>query len=115
MNSPHPVISFSDWEILQFISMLKRSRPPWIYDALCAGHPTEFWFPAQGQSSYQARGLDICKRCPVRKDCFTYAMEDGSLEGTWGATKKQRENFSAAGMDAEEAWSELLDSETITS
>jgi hypothetical protein len=112
----HPVISFSDFEILQFISMLKRSRPPWIYDALCAGEPTEFFFPGQGQASYQERGLDICRRCPVRKDCFTYAMENPELEGTWGgATNKQRNKWVAAEMDIEEAWSELLDSETTTS
>jgi len=111
----HPAISFSDWEILQFVSMLKRNRPPWIYDALCAGHPQEFWFAGQGQASYQERGLEICRRCPVRKDCFTYAMEDSSLEGTWATTKKQRSDFSARGVGVEEAWSELLESETTPS
>lgn len=115
-NEEHPVISFSEWEIATFISMLQRNRPPWMYDALCNGEPVEFWFAGQGQSSYAQRGLEICRRCPVRKDCFTYAMENPEVTDIWGgSTSKQRSDFSARGIGTEEAYSELLESETILS
>jgi WhiB family redox-sensing transcriptional regulator len=115
-NDSHPVISFTEWEIATFVMMLRRQRPPWMYDALCNGEPTELWFAGQGQSAYAQRGLEICRRCPVRKECFTYAMENPEVTDTWGgSTSKQRSEFSARGMEPEEAYSELLDSETIPS
>lgn len=107
----HPVISFSDWEIAQFISMLQRQRPPWVHDALCIGEPQEFFFPGQGQAAYMQRGLDICKRCPVRRECFTFALENKDDQGVWGSRPDDRAVWISEGTDPDDAFEELLCSE----
>jgi WhiB family redox-sensing transcriptional regulator len=55
---------------------------PWMRDAACKPHPTEWWFPERGDPTEQAK--IICHTCPVRLDCLNYALNIPSLVGIWG-------------------------------
>jgi WhiB family redox-sensing transcriptional regulator len=54
----------------------------WIKRAACRGAPTPLFFPDDGTSADEA--LQVCRRCPVRADCATYALTIPGLEGIWG-------------------------------
>lgn len=60
--------------------------PAWMDDAPCAqiGIGTEFWFPAKGTDSRDAR--KICADCPVRQTCHEYAVTEKLHEGIFGGT-----------------------------
>ena len=55
-------------------------NPDWKDSALCAEVGGDFFFPEQGQPSYQARA--ICAQCPVSFDCLEDALETGDV--VWG-------------------------------
>jgi hypothetical protein len=59
--------------------MLRRlvdSLPAWHRDSLCLD--LELWYPGRGQPNQPA--LDICGRCPVRRESLAEAIEDTSLD-----------------------------------
>jgi WhiB family redox-sensing transcriptional regulator len=57
------------------------ARPHWMEQAACRGHPTSWWFA----SSTRRHAVRICRRCPVRRECLAYALEQGDeLYGVWG-------------------------------
>lgn len=71
---------------------------PWADEALCAQVDPELFFSqASARYEHKADGeresmaKSICRRCPVLRDCRTYAMDHPELEGIWGAmTEKER-------------------------
>lgn len=107
-----PDFSYGDYEILQFIQMFARERPKWYDKAACSGKNPDWWHPGQGQKAYVKRGIDICKGCPVRKQCLTHALTKGYEDGTWGATSDQRIVWRVEGLTAAEAYSKLMRSES---
>jgi WhiB family transcriptional regulator, redox-sensing transcriptional regulator len=64
----------------------------WTKLALCAGHPDRgCWFPDDYSEMEVARAVAICRVCPVRVDCLTYAITTKQSDGIWGgATPSQR-------------------------
>lgn len=67
----------------------------WMDDASCGNWPTEiFWPDSRVPSANQlVRARGICARCPVRKDCFAYAMANPAMagDGIWaGLSAPQR-------------------------
>lgn len=64
--------------------------PDWYDDAACAGLWPELFFPdGRGREAGQAikEAVAICKTCPVRDACLTYALEaEWITEGIWGGT-----------------------------
>jgi hypothetical protein len=59
----------------------------WKEKALCLGHPEgNIWF------SYKKSDIDraksICKKCPVRVDCFMSAWESGDFYGVYGSVSE---------------------------
>lgn len=57
----------------------------WRSQAACADKPVDLFFPGQGQSSKPAK--DICRGCPVQREClkFAYANEEpGCRHGVYG-------------------------------
>jgi WhiB family transcriptional regulator, redox-sensing transcriptional regulator len=59
----------------------------WHRRGACAGEEPEAFFPANGDSGAQARG--ICVTCPVREDCLRYATEADEF-GIWGGLDQQQ-------------------------
>ena len=82
---------------------------PWREEALCrkevaAGRlATDDFFPVRGESQVAAR--ECCKRCPVRRECTSYADRSQTEWGIWGGEIRKRgqwENIVPEGY-----WSEL--------
>lgn len=51
--------------------------------ARCRGADPDLFSPQPWQDSEPARS--ICRRCPVRAECLSYALEH-NLHGIWGGT-----------------------------
>ena len=57
----------------------------------CRDYPTEWWYPPDNmkQSNINARkALDICRSCPVIKQCLEYALAN-ETHGIWGGLKER--------------------------
>jgi WhiB family redox-sensing transcriptional regulator len=71
-----------------------RSADPslaWQDSALCAQTGPEFFFPAPGSSTREAKQL--CGACPEREACLAYALEHDERFGVWGGLS-ERERLS---------------------
>lgn len=55
---------------------------PWLQHAACKGLSTDIFFPGRADPDAQAK--KICRTCPVRAECLTYAMTHGEMFGIWG-------------------------------
>ena len=62
----------------------------WQQDAACAGHHSpDLWFTRETEQ--YAREVCVLE-CPVRMQCFAYAMETAEPWGVWGGyTPEQRQ------------------------
>ena len=67
--------------------MSKNNDYNWQDDAACKGLPTEWFFPETKDHEMQSRGLDVCAGCPVKKDCYEYALPYEEF-GTWGGVNQ---------------------------
>ena len=55
----------------------------WVDQAACSGMNGDLWFLDDKTGSYgEARA--VCRTCPVRPDCLTYALENKINHGMWG-------------------------------
>jgi WhiB family transcriptional regulator, redox-sensing transcriptional regulator len=61
------------------------ARDHWTKLALCAGHPQRAcWFSDDHEAI--TRAIAICRACPVRIECLTFAVSTGQSQGVWGGT-----------------------------
>lgn len=76
--------------------VMERIGAPWPpTDGDCTKQDTKWWFPGHGATKEERvnteKAIDICRQCPIRKECLTYAM-DWEAFGIWGGfTEKQRD------------------------
>ncbi|MDX2515875.1 WhiB family transcriptional regulator [Streptomyces stelliscabiei] len=60
----------------------------WHARGLCHGMPAEdadeLFFHAPRDHEAAAEAKSICGRCPVKKDCFNYALDNDIRHGMWG-------------------------------
>ncbi|NNF70223.1 MAG: WhiB family transcriptional regulator [Acidimicrobiia bacterium] len=62
---------------------------PWLVFGACRQGDADVFFP--DSKSQEAEALRICATCPVRDECFAYAIEARETYGVWGGTtEKQR-------------------------
>jgi WhiB family redox-sensing transcriptional regulator len=65
------------------------SRADWRDDAACLHTDPDLFFPV-GTAGPALRRLDeakrICRTCPVRTPCLTWALGQESASGVWGGT-----------------------------
>lgn len=61
----------------------------------CTNYDPEWWFPEEkaGRTSwsrtYEANtARNICKDCPIRKECLEYAVQFHGITGIWGGTDR---------------------------
>lgn len=80
------------------------ARPAWMAAAACRGSSVNF-HPDRGQDTRQAKA--ICARCPVREECYDYALDMGEMFGVWGGTTAKerrrllrRNRFAASDLNA---------------
>ena len=67
---------------------------PWIEHAACV-HPSvdpDWFFPISEKPSNleQRKALEVCKACPVKTQCLTYALEQWPVHGIWGGLKNNQ-------------------------
>jgi WhiB family transcriptional regulator, redox-sensing transcriptional regulator len=61
----------------------------WMRQAHCAQTDPEAFFPEQGRSAREGKG--VCLACPVRAECLDYALEHNERFGIWGGlTERER-------------------------
>jgi WhiB family redox-sensing transcriptional regulator len=66
---------------------------PWMQDSACTLEDAEVFFPEQSpwMLSEIAAAKMICRGCPVRETCLTYALENDIEYGVWGGlTRNER-------------------------
>ena len=78
--------------LLAYIS----TRPAWMAEAACRGVGPDLFYVSKGQPVAPARAL--CASCPVRDDCYQYALDTDAEGGIWGgATSKERRAIHSSG------------------
>lgn len=61
----------------------------WRAKGACLSADPDLFFPiATGALATKQITLarQVCDRCPVRKECFDFAMSSGETHGVWGGT-----------------------------
>lgn len=58
--------------------------PSWRERAACKDTPTEVFFPPRGDPAGVAEAQKVCAGCPVRRECYEYAVSTKARFGVWG-------------------------------
>ena len=61
----------------------------WLKRAACLGSSTETFF----EEDRSLEAIAICQLCPVKSDCFEYAIKHEDY-GVWGATTEEERRAS---------------------
>lgn len=71
-------------------------------DMACADVDPEVFFPEKPTVKAVKAAKKVCRQCPFRVECATYARDRGIRHGIWGATTPQERGFGkgAAGRSA---------------
>lgn len=57
----------------------------WTLDAACRGADPGVFYPDERRSdAANPEAITICARCPVARECLTYALEHREEHGIWG-------------------------------
>lgn len=65
-------------------------REPWMESALCAQVDPELFFADKGDWALTIKAKMVCRQCPVRTQCLTYAIENNEMHGVWGGMNPQQ-------------------------
>ena len=70
----------------------------WRNEAACRGKDVSLFFPDGQGGPGPAAARRICRSCPVRDECYTYANEAPELEGIWAgySTASRRRTYHGA-------------------
>jgi len=102
-------LSYNEFELLDFLIALQRSRPEFYEYSACTNEKMDTFFPGQGQSSLMREAIDICFTCPVQKECHEYAVDNRIEHGVWGGSSAdQRRLWFKYDVSVEDAWEDLL-------
>lgn len=58
--------------------------PAWHAHAACSDTPDPDIFFPDSRSPKTGPALEICRRCPVRKQCYDAAVSNDERYGIWG-------------------------------
>lgn len=62
--------------------------PDWS-GALCASIDPELFFPEKSSGGASAKmARNICKQCPIRLKCLSYALDNAVEFGIWGGLSR---------------------------
>jgi WhiB family redox-sensing transcriptional regulator len=45
---------------------------------------TDLFFPEPDDTETIEQAIQVCRRCPVRQECLSYARRTGTEYGVWG-------------------------------
>jgi WhiB family redox-sensing transcriptional regulator len=64
----------------------------WMQRAKCKDRIDLNWFPSDGQNANET--IKFCLDCPVRRQCFDYAVKNKLDDGIWGGVSaNQRRRY----------------------
>ncbi len=64
----------------------------WRADAHCSTFDPDLWFAPGALEHKEAKR--ICRSCPVRRECLSYALETPVDHGVWGGmTERERRSY----------------------
>jgi WhiB family transcriptional regulator, redox-sensing transcriptional regulator len=66
----------------------------WLESGSCRGLDPDVFFPERGQDERPAKR--VCRTCPVRQWCLTYALDAGEKFGVWGGTSERQRRLMRA-------------------
>lgn len=72
---------------VQALVLERDEDASWKANAACHGM-TDVFFPSRGESIAEAR--EICRRCPVTRECLDYAMRHNEKFGVWSGTSERQ-------------------------
>ena len=58
----------------------------WRARARCHGVDPGLFYPERGESADPAKA--VCRPCPVREQCLSYALDNNEEFGVWGGTSQ---------------------------
>jgi WhiB family redox-sensing transcriptional regulator len=59
----------------------------WQEKAICKGLTSKFFAPdirVKIRASFYREAIEVCKQCPVIKECGEYALKEEIMHGVWG-------------------------------
>lgn len=74
---------------------LPDGTPVWFTDAACAGADPDLFHPeggGQGQAHVWDAARQICRRCPVARECLLHAETEPERHGMWGGLNPRERN-----------------------
>lgn len=76
----------------------------WRAKAACKGHGATCFFPSKEQAHLMQACINesklICSKCTVRKECLTFALENGLHHGVYGGlAPRERRNMDIGNLD----------------
>jgi WhiB family redox-sensing transcriptional regulator len=81
--------------------LARGRRPDWRDHAACRDADPELFFPdgdARAARAQVKTAKLICRGCPVRATCLTWALASGQQHGIWGGlTEDQRRGLNRRG------------------
>lgn len=71
----------------------KLRQEPWMVQALCAQVDPDLFYAEKSEWAKTIRAKLVCRQCPVRSECLSYALENNEMHGVWGGmTPTQRKD-----------------------
>lgn len=67
---------------------LRLAANDWTQKAACRGSSTEVFYPERGESEQPAK--QVCRRCVVKIECLTYALDAAEKVGVWGQSSERQ-------------------------
>ena len=66
----------------------------WLDRAACKGMSAQLFFGPEGErwqdrEIREAKAKAICASCPVREQCFDYALRNSIKHGIWGGLNRE--------------------------
>jgi|SRR6185437_5316909 len=78
--------------ITETMDIIVADSPGWIRHALCGSgdYDYDLWFPEPSERHKAAAAVRVCRRCPVRGQCLTDALEREDIRGIRGGVSGNR-------------------------
>jgi WhiB family transcriptional regulator, redox-sensing transcriptional regulator len=69
----------------------------WMDNAACTQADPEIFFPAPGDELGEAKAKAVCRACPARSECLSYALVHRIDYGVWGGASEGERRALRAG------------------
>ena len=67
----------------------------WRSEAACRDHDPELFFPVGRGDPWQLAAIRVCRGCPVRDRCLTWALDHDVAHGVWGGLSEEEREMIA--------------------